>query len=433
MQGWQADPFGLHEERYFSAGQPTKLVRDGGTETYDEPPAEASAAPEAAEASTVSLEPAPGAVSADAATVLDPAGEFDASHGAENELVPVAASGAAEVLEPGSAEPAFIADDDRAPLVDEALVDALVPRWPKAVLYGAAALVAVVVALAIVAITGGLSSRTPNIAGSYSGGSTSSVSGSDAGQSQAAPSTASSADVMSAAQRTLAQKTADVTVSGAVSGAGRFVTVAGSGQANFSANAMTATVGASYEGQAITEDEIVTGQDFYLNLAVAGRNPLYATSKRHWIVSPIDQAATANFTNYSLPWSLRLLEESGASVVAIGTRTIGGVSCTGYAVTPTKQAVMLTAQRQWTQLRFTQAQKNAALGTLGTVAPTPITLWINSQRELACQMNIDMQLSSGASTGSSPSASVEQVTVTFTQYGVPVHISLPPPSDSLMF
>ena len=37
-QGWFADPFGVHEHRYFSAGQPTKLVRDNGAESYDSPP-----------------------------------------------------------------------------------------------------------------------------------------------------------------------------------------------------------------------------------------------------------------------------------------------------------------------------------------------------------------------------------------------------------
>jgi hypothetical protein len=36
--GWNTDPYGLHEHRYFSGGQPTKLVRDGGRESYDEPP-----------------------------------------------------------------------------------------------------------------------------------------------------------------------------------------------------------------------------------------------------------------------------------------------------------------------------------------------------------------------------------------------------------
>lgn len=37
-QGWYRDPFGVHEDRYFSEGRPTKLVRDGRAETYDEPP-----------------------------------------------------------------------------------------------------------------------------------------------------------------------------------------------------------------------------------------------------------------------------------------------------------------------------------------------------------------------------------------------------------
>jgi hypothetical protein len=38
-QGWYRDPYLIHEDRYFSAGQPTKLVRDGGVEDYDPPPA----------------------------------------------------------------------------------------------------------------------------------------------------------------------------------------------------------------------------------------------------------------------------------------------------------------------------------------------------------------------------------------------------------
>ena len=38
LQGWSDDPFRLHEVRYFSGGRPTNLVRDGGKESYDEPP-----------------------------------------------------------------------------------------------------------------------------------------------------------------------------------------------------------------------------------------------------------------------------------------------------------------------------------------------------------------------------------------------------------
>jgi hypothetical protein len=37
-EGWYTDPFGQHEARWMSAGTPTKLVRDRGVESYDDPP-----------------------------------------------------------------------------------------------------------------------------------------------------------------------------------------------------------------------------------------------------------------------------------------------------------------------------------------------------------------------------------------------------------
>jgi len=37
-RGWYQDPFRRHEARYFSAGRPTRLVRDGNVESYDDPP-----------------------------------------------------------------------------------------------------------------------------------------------------------------------------------------------------------------------------------------------------------------------------------------------------------------------------------------------------------------------------------------------------------
>jgi hypothetical protein len=51
-QGWYADPFGLHEYRYFSAGVPTRLVRDGSVESYDELPPRLWLLPEVGAASS---------------------------------------------------------------------------------------------------------------------------------------------------------------------------------------------------------------------------------------------------------------------------------------------------------------------------------------------------------------------------------------------
>jgi transpeptidase family protein len=40
VQGWHPDPYEIHDDRWFSDGKPTRLVRDQGIESYDEPPAE---------------------------------------------------------------------------------------------------------------------------------------------------------------------------------------------------------------------------------------------------------------------------------------------------------------------------------------------------------------------------------------------------------
>jgi hypothetical protein len=37
-EGWYLDPYQIHHDRWMSAGRPTRLVRDGQTESYDEPP-----------------------------------------------------------------------------------------------------------------------------------------------------------------------------------------------------------------------------------------------------------------------------------------------------------------------------------------------------------------------------------------------------------
>ncbi len=37
-QGWYEDPYRIHQDRWFSSGKPSNLVRDGGVESKDPPP-----------------------------------------------------------------------------------------------------------------------------------------------------------------------------------------------------------------------------------------------------------------------------------------------------------------------------------------------------------------------------------------------------------
>ena len=44
-EGWYIDPYGRHEARWYSDGRPTKLVRDGTVEGYEDPPDQPPAKP----------------------------------------------------------------------------------------------------------------------------------------------------------------------------------------------------------------------------------------------------------------------------------------------------------------------------------------------------------------------------------------------------
>jgi hypothetical protein len=60
LQGWNPDPFGRFEDRYFSDGAPTPLVRSGSVETRDEPGARTEEPdPETADPRPAPREPRP--------------------------------------------------------------------------------------------------------------------------------------------------------------------------------------------------------------------------------------------------------------------------------------------------------------------------------------------------------------------------------------
>jgi hypothetical protein len=44
-EGWYKDPYGLHDERWFSNGVPTRIVSDDGVESEDPPPERTYAGP----------------------------------------------------------------------------------------------------------------------------------------------------------------------------------------------------------------------------------------------------------------------------------------------------------------------------------------------------------------------------------------------------
>jgi hypothetical protein len=307
-------------------------------------------------------------------------------------------------------------------------------RRPRGVVYAAVAVAAVVVVLAIIAITGGFSPHPkPGTFGALA--RSGSNQGSGAG---AAPlDTAAAAVVTASAQRTLAERTADVTLSGTATGAGAALPLRGDGQVDFSAYAITASLGATYNGDAVAENEIATSTNIYLQLALGGHNMVVQSTGRHWMNIPLAQGAdqSENITAYSLPWSLQLLAQQPDNVVSLGTKSIGGMQCDGYRVVPSTQALVTVVQQEWVHLGLPAKDRGAAMQALQKEVAAPITAWFDPHRQLACEMTVDMQLTNAATPAWSkqPTAAIVQMTADFTHYGVPVRITAPAGSDSVLF
>jgi hypothetical protein len=363
LQGWHADPFGLHQERYFSVGNPTKLVRDGRVEAYDEPPA-AELASAAAPAAAASGSPASGSPALATATL---------------ESVPPVATGGTSAQ--GAGPDPFPRKNRR-----------------RRVEYAAVAVAAVGAILAFVALEGGSGS----------------------------PDVAPAAFVTKAAQRTLSQSAADFSLSGTANLGGQQVAIGGSGQIDFASDAMSLNLGASMVGGSVTETELLVGGNLYMQVSSNGRSLAALTGGRHWLKIPLPQSGSKTVTNGSPASSLAVLSQQGARVTPLGQQSIGGQTCSGYIVTPSRQAMLAGAREELAREGMSQAQTNAALQGLQGVTPPTITVYFDTQRQLACQVSVYMQVGTPTSDGSGD----VQVVMTFTHYGVPVKITPPAAADT---
>ncbi len=356
-QGWHDDPFRLHEQRYFSAGRPTKLVRDGKVECYDEPPAETWA-------------PAATVVAAGGLAIAQP----------PPSMAGVSSSGSAGSGASG----------------------ALPRRSGKGLAAGIAALAVVAVIAAVTIVGGSRSPRAPR-----------------------RPAISDAAFVAESARHTLGQRTADVTVSGSIDSAGQSVAVTGTGETDFSSNSMALSVHITVSGHSLTEKEILTGGSLYFALSADGRSLAQTTGGRSWIRMPVVKSRTASLTGSDPLSTLSVLEQHGNSVRRVGTKIIGGLTCTGYAVTPSKQAMISGARKEFSRLGLPAAITDAELSMIKAMTPPTATIWLDAHGTVR-QMGVSLQVGSLSSVASN-------LVMDFSHYGTPVRISAPAPSDVISY
>jgi hypothetical protein len=342
-EGWYQDPFRLHEARYFSAGRPTRLVRDGDVQSYDEPPV------------------APGH-----AVGWTPE-----------------RAGAGGPNPPGDAVPAKGRRRSRAGVLAAVAVIAIA---------------AVVTAVVIVTKPG--------------------------------PKLSPAAFVIQSARHTMAARTADLTISGSVSIPGERMRISGTGQADFDTNSWTVNSTVSMpHSHSLAEKEIQSKGNLYVAMNSDGRGFSGTSGGGHeWTHVPVVQSESqsANLGGSNPASTLAVLEQHGNKVRALGSMVINGVTCTGYSVTPSSQAMIAAVKEESARLRLSSASQSIALQTIGNMRQPAITVWFDAQGLLR-RMSVRLAMRQA---GSSQDSSDGDVVTDLSNYGTPVRISVPPASDT---
>jgi hypothetical protein len=379
LQGWSADPFGQHHERYFSAGHPTKLVRDGTVECFDEPPSD-TFIPADAVAEPDRFERAAAASAAPPWSTADPT-DFYRGYA------------------PGSSYPP---DTSYPP-------NTYVPRPRRRRHLRLIVAVTAIAAALIVNFVVSKGSRSPS-------------SSPDQTQTLASP----AAFVTHSAEQTLAGHTSDLTVSGAISLAGKSVTVNGTGEMNFDTNAMALDLRMASSSLSFEEKEVLVGGNFYYGISVNGSSFAKLTGGRDWIQTPVQQSEDANLAGSDPLSSLSVLEQQGSTVRPLGSKTIDGVTCTGYAVTPSLQAMITATREEDAKLGASSAVTGQDLQQVRNTPPPTITIWSDAHA-LIHEISISLPINVQGSTGSGA------LVMDFSHIGAPVSITAPPPSDTISY
>jgi hypothetical protein len=460
-EGWAADPFGGHEVRYFVDGRPTKLVRDGSVETFDDvplksnwPSASATEPPVPAPSSEPLFEPVTQSEPL-FEPIFEPAAEPEPAFASSSEPVvePVSlpepvfepASRSEPVFEPASlpepvVEPVSAPDPMFEPLLEQSpsLASESVPQPsppppPAGTSYwapppppaspgpeqGRAASVGIgPLETFVVGSTSPRRRPRRRLVTSLvallmvaAGGAFFLVVGS--GKS-------AEAAVIDSVNSTMADRTAHVSMNMSVSTPSADVTGTGTGSVDFSQNALQLQLTVGTAGQQIQIQAVYVAGSIYEQIPGIAQ----VIPGKSWIsldlssLSPSSGQSSSALGSGDNPTAmLRLLAQQGNTVVPLGSSTIAGTPVQGYSVTMDPAAIK--AKLAQTNL---PAWMTTALSHLNIQNSTLMVYVDGSGLLRRFSMNLT---ETAATTGK---VTVDE-SLDFSDYGAPVNVSAPPPDQ----
>jgi len=231
--------------------------------------------------------------------------------------------------------------------------------------------------------------------------------------------------VVSATQTTLTQSTADLVFGGSVSTSGHSIPITGSGAAILSSpQQFAATFSFSLPGSTFQEKEVLTDGHLYMGIDSDGHDVSDLIPGKHWVEIPIPVGTSSSLgTGTSDPLAqLRMLVAKGNTVTRLGTKTIDGVTASGYAVTITRQNLLHAEQQYLSSSNFDPATQQQLSQAAQSLPPPSIDVWFDSSKLLRRMGFVINQTQDGHSIAS-------DVQMDFVNYGAPVSITTPSPGD----
>jgi hypothetical protein len=424
-EGWADDPFGAHEVRYFVDGRPTKLVRDGSMETFDDLPPKATrpAFPTAIEPPTETpsresafapLDPTPEPVlEVTSAPVPEPVLEPAPYPAAPLASAPAPTSGpplppGASYWAPppppdvlphpparGAGEPGWSPPPSLGPF-ETFVVGSVRPprrRRRRRLVTGLVALVLAATAGLVFAVDGGMSAEAE-------------------------------AAVIRSVNTTMANRTAHVSMNVAVSTPSGNVTGTGTGDIDFGQNAMQLDLTVGVPGHELQMQAVYLAGSIYEQIPGIGR----LIPGKSWISLDLSSLGASGVRSPSALGTgdnpaamLRLLTEEGNTVVPLGSSTIGGTPVQGYSVSLDPASIKAQLANAnlpaWMTTALSQVDvQNTTLKVFvdGSGLLRRFTLGLTETVSASVKVTVDENLD-------------------FSDYGAAVNVTAPPPDQVASF
>jgi len=229
--------------------------------------------------------------------------------------------------------------------------------------------------------------------------------------------------VLDAAISAQKQRTALLEMSLSSSGlpSGETVGGTGSGEVNFGSGAMKVKFTYSgSRGQGLQLAELVVGDHFYMAPSQGGQGVSSLLPGKTWIENPGNLAGqTTSATTQNPASMLSGLRAKGNKVVDLGASVVSGSAVEEYAVTINPAAALAQVNRE-------QMPSSVVQGAKALLSNGPMTwkVWVDRSTDTLRQFAVTMPFPASTAPGASLT-----VTMGFTDYGAPVSIESPSPSD----